>query len=309
MLYGTDAGETDPVEVIRIAPEDATSIVDERGSGFTQRKTRGWKYSHFGAFLDGDWRRNDIMFGRLDAAECLINALVPAENQDRTVLLQRAQRAILLESLSPEQQATILGPEPPSQLSDKEILGRFTDHYRVAESLPPAVALPTAARGVEVTGRVLKGISAETGAAKSPIGWFARIGSLIAGLVAVATPGSPKSLVFRHLAPLLVLFELVMMGLGWLFHSPAVLHLGVVALIVTLLVGALVYALSSLMRGRRWPIPALKGIVLGLILLAIVGILVLAAADVGRNWHHPKGVWDDLVTLYHNVHGSPSPSP
>jgi hypothetical protein len=47
-----------------------------------------YKHSHFGAFLDAGWRRNDILYGRLDAAECLISTLLPDEHPRAVELLR-----------------------------------------------------------------------------------------------------------------------------------------------------------------------------------------------------------------------------
>jgi patatin-related protein len=304
MLYGTDAGEADPVEIVRIAPEDAKSIIDERCTGFTKRKTRGWKYNHFGAFLDPEWRKNDIMFGRLDAAECLINAFVPESNPDRVPLLQKAQREIILESLSPEQRSAILGPEQPSDLSDAQVVDRFRDKYRVTENLAPGVGLPTAARGIDVTSKVLKGIAGERGVGKSPIGWLARLGSLLAGMVELAVPGAPRGMVFRRLVPLVVMFEAVMVFLGFVFGSSSVRHVGILALVLTVLAWLVVGLLASLIRGRRWPIRLVLILIGGALLLAGA---IAAAAGIGQDWSHPSRYWHDLVSLYHHVRPAPKP--
>jgi len=301
MLYGTDAGETDPVEIIRISPEDATSIIDERASEFTIRKTRGWKYNHFGAFLDVSWRKNDILYGRLDAAECLINTLVPSCNPDRTALLQQAQRAIILESLSSRQQEAILGPELPGDLSDAQILERFGKNYHVADDLAPAVALPIAARGIEVGGKVMKQVSEDKKGTKAPVALFARLGSLLAGVVELAIPGSFPFLIFRHLAALLVLFGATMIGLGWFFRSPDVQHIGGAVLAVTFAVALLVVLLSRTIQGGRWPLRTAKGIVWILGAVAVLAALTAVALMIKRDGAHPTMYWHDVKFLFHRA--------
>jgi hypothetical protein len=242
------------------------------------------------------------MFGRLDAAECLINTLVPSSNPDRSALLQRAQRAIILESLGPERQASVLGPGDPAGLPAGELVERFKANYRVADDLTPGTALPIAGRGLDVTGKMLKGISGQTGVLKTPVGWFARLGSLIARMVAVATPGSFKSLGFRHLVPVVVLFEALLTFLGWWLHSPSVLHLGVVTLVVTLLLGAFVYWLSGVIRGQGWP----RRVARAALILLVGVVLALAAAEIVPNWRHPSQAGRDL---YHTIRPSKTPAP
>lgn len=109
IMYETDYGEADVVEVIRISPEDAVSLIDERKEaqdkpGKARQKLAGISLHHFGAFLDRTWRQNDIMWGRLDGAERLISGLLPGQlNQPiRHALTREAHLAILKEELKPE---------------------------------------------------------------------------------------------------------------------------------------------------------------------------------------------------------------
>jgi patatin-related protein len=70
--YASNAGEELAlVDILRISPEDATSL-----SSAGQRKLGGSTLAHFGAFFDLTWRKNDILWGRLDGAERIITALL-----------------------------------------------------------------------------------------------------------------------------------------------------------------------------------------------------------------------------------------
>ncbi|HET6854109.1 MAG TPA: patatin-like protein [Pyrinomonadaceae bacterium] len=113
IMYGLDEGESDVVEVIRISPEDATTLINERreksesADGVGRRKLAGTALHHFGAFLDRTWRQNDIMWGRLDGAERLITSLLPNDPADenlRKALIKEAHTAILIEEMSPKNQ-------------------------------------------------------------------------------------------------------------------------------------------------------------------------------------------------------------
>lgn len=97
--YSTGAGEANEVDVFRVSPEDATALVDERGSG--RSKLAGTALMSFGAFLDEGWRRNDMLWGRLDGAERIISALLPEEsdNTTRKNLIKQAHMAILDEEI------------------------------------------------------------------------------------------------------------------------------------------------------------------------------------------------------------------
>jgi patatin-related protein len=101
LYYDTGTGEPSTVEVVRISPVDAKNLIDEAKSG--RKKLAGTALANFGAFLDRRWRDNDIMWGQLDGAERLIEALLPM-NDPATVtvrgeLIERVQRAILREAL------------------------------------------------------------------------------------------------------------------------------------------------------------------------------------------------------------------
>jgi patatin-related protein len=83
LYYDTETGEPATVDVIRISPVDATSL---RQLCPDLPKLAGTKLAHFGAFLDANWRRNDIMWGRLDGAERLVHTALPdADDATRAV--------------------------------------------------------------------------------------------------------------------------------------------------------------------------------------------------------------------------------
>jgi patatin-related protein len=112
ILFGTEVGESDVVEVIRISPEDATSLIDERAERHKangRQKLAGTALFHFGAFLDQVWRQNDILWGRLDGAERLITAMLPdlRDEKVRAQLITEAHGAILIEELSEESRAAL----------------------------------------------------------------------------------------------------------------------------------------------------------------------------------------------------------
>jgi patatin-related protein len=114
--FGTDAGESAPVIVMRISPKDAEAM----GVKPTEKVT-GIKYGHFGAFFSRAWRVNDILWGRLDAAECLIKALLPPSER-RAALIQEAFDEILADSVRSHPEP--LGVEPDGQRLDQPKAGR-----------------------------------------------------------------------------------------------------------------------------------------------------------------------------------------
>ena len=93
-------GENKDIAVVRVSPRDATSVCDERHG---QVKLAGTAIHHFGGFFRPDWRRNDIMWGRLDAAERLIGMLVDDAADatiDKAAFVRDAHEAIITDLLA-----------------------------------------------------------------------------------------------------------------------------------------------------------------------------------------------------------------
>ncbi len=102
LLYSTGAGaETDIIDVFRVSPEDATALIDEThevdSKGKPVRKLAGTTLGNFGAFFEKKFRINDIMWGRLDAAERIIATVLPAHEDVRKEMIKQAHRAIIVE--------------------------------------------------------------------------------------------------------------------------------------------------------------------------------------------------------------------
>jgi len=103
MYYDTGTGEPATVDIIRVSPEDATRLIDERKVDQERKKLSGTALFNFGAFLEERWRRNDIMWGRLDGVERLIKSVLPmvdpATTAIRDELIDRAHGMVLRDTL------------------------------------------------------------------------------------------------------------------------------------------------------------------------------------------------------------------
>ncbi len=94
VTYETPIGEAAIIDVARISPLDAPSLIDEAAEHCKEkeelkddrltdderykarRKVAGGVFSAFGAFFAEDWRKNDILWGRLDAVERLVSIIL-----------------------------------------------------------------------------------------------------------------------------------------------------------------------------------------------------------------------------------------
>lgn len=97
LLYGTGVGEVKEVEVVRISPDDAAPLCPRKPS---TAKLAGDSLGHFGGFLAQDWREHDILWGRLDGVDRIINGLAPGMDPTaRAALIREGQIGVLDEWL------------------------------------------------------------------------------------------------------------------------------------------------------------------------------------------------------------------
>ena len=300
ILYGTEVGEeTDPVDVVRVSPEDAPSLIDERAAHEHRRKLAGTAIRGFGAFFEHDWRRNDILWGRLDGAERIITMLLPGPPRkgQRDKYLWEAQLEILADELKGQDQFSRLLVEAmpkkasvePSEaslrklaedvrsgnpLEGRALLSYFGEKYEVDKQMNRETKLRTLARSSRVAGRMLEDILG--GAGHLVTVWLARLGAAFRGVVEASVPGSLRNLSFRRRLVLLYIFEAVLIAAGF-FVSSGVALFGLVALIATAAVHAGTLALGDYMRRKRrwrWWLAPIVGFV-AIIAVAIVLFVVL----------------------------------
>jgi patatin-related protein len=117
-----DLPQLTPINVTRFSPLDATALAPVKGDGRAEReghKLKGRVLHHFGGFFDKDWRENDYLWGRLDAAELLLK------------LLSKEGGIALEDSLRDDAFGKILS-------SEKAVLNKMGDVIKNLEnSLPP----------------------------------------------------------------------------------------------------------------------------------------------------------------------------
>lgn len=325
LYYDTGTGEPSTVEVLRVSPEDAPSLVKDRPAA-ERNKLAGTALFNFGGFLDANWRRNDILWGRLDGAERLLDALLPAAEDDalRAALLAEAQRAILRESLAPGTYDELvrrfaaalqesgqpslerafgslwqgLGADEGARqgrlaqalravLGDAGLHQWMRERYRVNRELPAGPLLQTAARALTITGRVLQGIEQQQRVKAQRAVWMTRAGLALQALLALSTPGSLAASVVRHWVHRLYLFALLLAGAGFLFATPAARNLGFGLLVVIALLDLLLRVAGDAQH-RRW------GWLKFAVGLLVSGLLGLAALGL---WGGLRLGWRTLLGL------------
>ncbi len=148
IFYEASVGEAELCEVFRISPRDATSILDENEpneKGEKRRKLAGTALFHFGAFLSREWRQNDLMWGRLDAAERIIRCMLP-RSPEANVLIEEVNLAIV---------------------GSEERLKQLRETCEVKRKLPLFTRLKLGVRASRIVAKMLVGYFARNGQRKT----------------------------------------------------------------------------------------------------------------------------------------------
>ncbi len=293
-------GENDDIEVLRVSPRDTWRLVDDSKQG---PKLAGSQIHHFGGFFSAEWRRNDILWGRLDAAERLISALWPASaggdgtdedkarrrrasDDQRDGLIAEAHAAIIGDVLRDDAYRSLLGrlvegglppkPVPPAPVPAAEValvLKAIRQNYRPPPPPPPQTNVIMAARAARVANGVGEGLPMAPGPLHQVRVWSGRGVQLGAGLVEMALANRARSIVARHLLDVAIIAAVLMIVLGGLVGGPGVTSFGWIVLLTTIGVRLAVALLASWLAYGRWKL----GVAVAAIV--IVGLVVYGLAS------------------------------
>ena len=278
ILYGTPVGEADLVEVIRISPEDATQLVDE--SEGKLKKLQGTRLGNFGAFFAREWRENDMLWGRLDGAECLIKAVMPENDPLRDGFITAATKAILLQDYLPAVKAEFINET--QSLAEKELgnkrfemltagdyagLLELFKTRKINEEFPPARTVSVAARGSQVLGRMFDSMGQGKAPLSLPAKWLLNIGGILSALLSFSLPDSLWNYLFNKWL-YLGFFLAVLLGLGGFFLGMGgVSQFGWVSLALLLFIDLSVLTMQGFLKGQGHARRLLR---------TVIGVLVTA---------------------------------
>ena len=312
MLYESGVGEADTIDIIRISPEDAKQLIDERKTGC--HKLAGSALGHFGAFLARSWRQNDILWGRLDGAERLISALLP-DHPLRTQLIGEAQAQIVYETIAPmgEDERNALLAEAlmrtktrkseSTQLDDyinrlttncstdpklnqglkklinpNELRQFYEDNFRLRSKLEPESTLRSAARATTVVGKMLESMSTQRGVSSKYSMWIVRLGRIFWALVEVAVPRSFPDLIFRHWLKLIYFLEVLLIAGSTLLLAKEAQQFAITAFAITAAIHLAVTILRDMLQSENRWLKIGRAILIVLFVVVIVsGGLAIAA--------------------------------
>lgn len=288
LIHNTDVRELEEIGVFRVSPLDATGpvkadgkpVVDEKeavrgGRGALEngnpRKLKGASVGNFGGFLDAEWRRNDMLWGRLDGAERLISVLLP-KHPGKDELIRRAQEAIIDEEL--RDSPLIAGL--PGPLTAPDVLAKYRE--RLLAQPDRERTSNQIARSTTVLSKVLDDIAKRQKVADGVFPVMAKLGQAGMGLIALASQRGLASTFTSHWIELVYLAGVVLVALG-IFVS------GATALGSKVLLGAFaVHMAVGLLRDYfshgnlfwRW----LQALAFGAVAcLAVIGLLFMESAS------------------------------
>jgi Protein of unknown function (DUF3376) len=286
-------GENDDIEVLRVSPRDTWRLVDDSKQG---PKLAGTQVHHFGGFFSPEWRRNDILWGRLDAAERLISALWPTSGDsgdvddaaarrrrqsdaDRDALIAEAHAAIVADVLTDKDYRALLGrlvegglaADPPSPVPAAEVQTVLTAIRENYKPPPPPTAqtnVVMAARAARVADNLGRGLPVPPGPLRQVRVWMGRGVQLGAGMVEMALANRTRSIVGRHLLDVAVIAAVLMIVLGGLVGGPGVTSFGWIVLLTTIGLRLVVALLASWLAYGRWKLGVL------IVAVVVVGLVV-----------------------------------
>jgi uncharacterized protein DUF3376 len=245
------------VEVVRISPDEARPP--------RPVPLAGTSLGHFGAFLEGDWRRNDIVCGRLDAAEVIIRQLVKDETRARPVV-EEAHREIVAEALASDlQQRIVTGRLPKAVkqqalevLADKaQLLDLFKRGKAYDLAFDGATQVRSAGRAGVVAERIVRSWALK---ARFPFPAVIRWGVLLVAMLGqIAIPRSLTGIVASYWARLLALVFLVIAAGGFIANQKELTGMGLKGAAVLGLLTATALVIASLI-GERLARQVLRGV-------------------------------------------------
>lgn len=314
LLAGGEYGEGRQVDIYRISPADTVSLWDE--SVKKRSKLAGIALSSFGGFLDREWRRNDILWGRLDAAERIITAILPDEEDEamKAESIMNAQHAIIDEttrdwmnelersrfSVTKDneqynrlQSIRKLLDSHANVLPDGRVLPQpewkkqFSSAYDFHREIEPEPNLRRLGRSSAILSSMIDRLDGGEGIGGKISGYLKKLNWVLLGMLDFSTPKSLKGVLFQYWLQLIILVSITLIASAYILGSVSSLHdasvtvnrCGWALLIIDLIVWGIRQSFETGIHKislRPWLITTLRTIA-ALISIAVFITLVLTA--------------------------------
>lgn len=133
LMYPAGLGDSYALDITRISPKDAVSLEDDEAKRV--EKLSGVSLGHFGAFFTRAGRIMDIIWGRLNTTEIILNTYLDLDAAQK--LLPKAQLAIIGESLE----------EFAEEIANDELASKVQGHITMRMRLENLVGVILAKAG------------------------------------------------------------------------------------------------------------------------------------------------------------------
>ena len=235
-LEGSDVSEHTETEVYRISPVDG---IDRP----LKEKLAGYALLDFGAFLEKEWRENDMLWGRLDACERLVSVVLndPRDKACREGFVKCLQNAIV------EQEAArcTIDLAQALQASRQGNLRQYLGcRYKVPDPPKPAKSASQLAKAADILGRM---IEEDVGTKNGITGTLRNLAQIAEGVVALLTPGGLGRVFFNYWLQLLGLMILLLFLLGKFGEYPTIERFALIGLALIILLAVVASILGSLL--------------------------------------------------------------
>lgn len=299
LMAGGEYGEGTEIGIYRISPADAVNLWDERKKtdekGRKLRKLAGISMGAFGGFLDKEWRRNDILWGRLDAAERIISALLPGKDhiEKRKELIDKAHHTILREAI-PEWTAELKSSrfkqfrdetqhlrliEIERHLDSEQWKEEFRKTYDFNRDMEPKPNLERLGRTSGILSSMIDRLDPGEGITKKISSYLKKLNWILLGLLDFSTPKTFKGILFSYWMHLLMLVSLVIIAGSFYMNENAeafrkfglaLLSLNIIVLLFKHLLTTNVHKITCRRSIRRLASVIISFLVIGLLFLLTV---------------------------------------
>lgn len=278
-LEGSDVSEHTETEIYRISPADGLN------GGRLDRKLAGYQAGAFGAFLKPEWRQNDILWGRLDAARRLVHTIL---NHDQDEALRDRYVCLLQEAILRQEYdlgMKTLAPVVSGNSGAMSVQTFLENHYELPAAPAPAQSATRVAVAMDILGRMIEDDLDKKGRVASLLRCFGGWG---VALVALLTPGGIGRVFFKYWLFLLTVCALLICVFAWWEADDSLRNVGLYGLSAAALIWLIAKAIGSYLSGK---VPIwIKAVVVFPLALGIVAIfltgcwhLVLDARELGTH--------------------------
>jgi patatin-related protein len=234
-LEGSDVSEHTETEIYRISPVDG---IDRP----LEKKLAGYALWDFGSFLEREWRLNDMLWGRLDACERIVSALLndPADQACRDGFVKSLQEAIVKQEAD---RWVRLEPALPA-LQQGTLKQYLEDKYEVPGPPPAAQSASQIAKATDILGRM---IEEDVGIKNSTTQKLRTLARAAEGVIALLVPGTLGRAFLNYWLELLFVMSALMFLAGRLATDEGVKRFGQYGLAVAILLALLAWAFGTLL--------------------------------------------------------------